>query len=173
MEENAKKLLLDFTQGDRQAFAGLVRLIFGRFFRMFYHMGADRMAAEDLCQEFFLAIYRGAPTFRPESRFFPWAYSIARNIYSQHAGRASSVKVVPIHPGIPAGMGFDFSDEFGVPELLSRLSEEKRMVFELKHFQELKFSEIAELLGVPEGTVKSRMFAAIREIREILSRRMT
>lgn len=165
MENQAKTIYLRFLCGEENAFAELVRLLGRRFYRMFYHLTSDRMASEDLCQEFFTSLFRSGHTFRSERDFLPWAYAVARNLVYRR--KSSEVKVIALHQDI-ADVFVNTADELGISGILEKLSEEKRTVFELKHFQELKFSEIAEIMGIPEGTVKSRMSAAVKEIREIL-----
>lgn len=173
MREEANRLYLNFIDGtDEAAFGALVGLLTPRFYRLFLHLGAGRDDAEDLCQEFFTAIWRAAGTFSKDRDFMPWAYAIARNIYYRNAERAAKVKVVPLFDWIasksPADEGGGSND---IAALLSKLSKEKREVFELKHFGKLKFAQIAQILKIPEGTAKSRMFAAINDLKEIISRR--
>ncbi len=169
MREEANGLYLNFINGRHEAFATLVALITPRFYRLFRHLGADSADAEDFCQEFFMAIYRAGGTFSKERDFMPWAYAIARNIFLKESQRAARVKIIPLFEWIAAKNGHD-SDRIDITRLLAKLSKEKREVFELKHFGGLKFSEIAEILKIPEGTVKSRMFAAVCELKEIISR---
>ncbi len=167
MKEKAKKLYLGYIGGEPGDFEELVRLITPRFYRMFRHLGADVADAEDLCQQFFLDIHRFNHNYSRERDFMPWAYAVARNIYFKEYDRASRVKIIPLHAWI-AAKEKPMDDENTVTALLSKLSDEKRIVFELKHFQDLKFNEIAEILKIPAGTVKSRMFAAVSELRQIL-----
>jgi len=169
MRQQAQKFYIEYLDGDPDSFAELVRLLTPRFYRMFRHLGADALDAEDQCQEFFLALYRSGASFSRERDFMPWAYAIARNIYLKDIERSQKIKIVPLFEWIAVRDGR--SDESGIEVILSNISKEKRIVFELKHFQGLRFHEIAEVLDIPEGTVKSRMFAALTELRQIISRR--
>jgi len=170
MREEANGLYLNFINGCHEAFAALAALITPRFYRLFRHLGADSADAEDFCQEFFIAIYRAGGTFSKERDFMPWAYAIARNIYLKEAERAAKVKIIPLFEWIAAKSPHDGGGGIDIARLLAKLSREKREVFELKHFGGLKFSEISEILKIPEGTAKSRMFAAVCELKEIISR---
>lgn len=169
MREEAKKFYLEYLDGSGEAFASLVGLLTPRFFRMFCHLGAQACDAEDLCQELFAALHRAGDSYSRERDFMPWAYAIARNIYYREASRAARVRVVRLGPWL-AAKGAPETGAETVAGLLSKLTDEKRLVFELKHFQGLKFGEIAEALGVPVGTVKSRMFAALSELRAMIER---
>lgn len=154
---------------NENAFAELVELITPRFVGMFRHLGADEHLARDCCQELFIALYRRAETYNQNMPFMPWAYSIARNIYLKTVQKRNKFNIVYLHPDIPGQNGIQAEDELSIQSLLARLSPEKRMIFELKHFQELKFKEVAEITGLPVGTVKSRMFHALLELREMLN----
>lgn len=167
MKEKAKKLYLGYMDGSACDFDELVRLITPRFYRMFRHLGADATDAEDLCQQFFLDIHRFIHNYSRERDFMPWAYAVARNIFFKEYDRANRVKIIPLHSWI-AAKEKPLDEENTIAAMLSKLSDEKRIVFELKHFQDLKFNEIAEILKIPAGTVKSRMFAAVSELRLIL-----
>lgn len=170
MREEANGLYLNFINGGHDDFGALVKLLTPRFYRLFRHLGADSADAEDLCQEFFMAIWRAGGTFSKDRDFMPWAYAIARNIYLKEAGRAAKVKIIPLFEWIAAGSGHDAGGSIDITRLLAKLSKEKREVFELKHFGGLKFSEISEILKIPEGTAKSRMFAAVCDLKEIITR---
>jgi RNA polymerase sigma-70 factor (ECF subfamily) len=172
MNKEAGDLYLNFINGSHKAFTALVKLLTPRFYRLFRHLGAEAGDAEDLCQEFFMAIYRAAGTFSQERDFMPWAYAIARNIYLKEAGRAGRVKIIPLFEWIASKNAHDEneSENIDITRLLAKLSKEKREVFELKHFGGLKFDEIALILKIPAGTAKSRMFSAVFDLKEIISR---
>ena len=169
MREEAKKLYLKYINGSIEAFGDLVRLIAPRFYRLFRHLGADSADSEDCCQEFFFTIYRAGSSFLKDRDFMPWAYAIARNIFFKERERTNKVKIVPLFEWIAARE--KPCQNYEISDILSKLSDEKRVVFELKHFSGLKFNEIAEILKIPVGTVKSRMFSSVGDLKEIISRR--
>ncbi len=170
MNKEASDLYLNFINGSQKAFTALIKLLTPRFYRLFRHLGAEADDAEDLCQEFFMAIYRAGGSFSQERDFMPWAYAIARNIYLKEAGRAGKVKIIPLFEWIAAKNAHNEDENIDISRLLAKLSKEKREVFELKHFGGLKFDEIAQILKIPTGTAKSRMFAAVSDLKEIISR---
>lgn len=170
MNKEAHDLYSNFINGSQKAFTTLIKLLTPRFYRLFRHLGADAGDAEDLCQEFFMAIYRAGGSFSQERDFMPWAYAIARNIYLKEAGRAAKVKIIPLFEWIAAKNAHNEDENIDISRLLAKLSNEKREVFELKHFGGLKFDQIAQILKIPAGTAKSRMFAAVSDLKEIISR---
>lgn len=167
MRIKANDLYLKFINGRAGAFAGLVKLLTPRFFKLFRHLGADSSDAEDYCQEFFIAIYRAGGSFIKERDFMPWAYAIARNIYIKESQKKGRMKIIPLFDWIRTG-GTDKNENYDISWLLSKLSVEKREVFELKHFGGLKFEEIAKILKIPAGTAKSRMYYALNDLKKIL-----
>ncbi|MEZ7891090.1 MAG: RNA polymerase sigma factor [Candidatus Wallbacteria bacterium] len=168
MREEANKLYLKYTNGSMEAFSDLVRLIAPRFYRLFRHLGADAADSEDYCQEFFFTIYRAGKTFSKDRDFMPWAYAIARNIFWKERERSSKLKIIPLAEWVASREKYCYKYE--ISDILAKLPEEKRIVFELKHFSGLKFDEIAKILKIPVGTVKSRMFSAVMNLKEIISR---
>src|SRR3712207_6286309 len=132
----------------------------------------DRGQAEELVQEVFTRVWRKADSFDPErASFRTWLYGIARNAIIDQKRRAS------VRPGLAAHEidadergGIDASIEnallrWQVSAALERLTPEHRQVIRLAHFQGLTLREIAELTGLPLGTVKSRTSYALRGLR--------
>lgn len=168
-----------YLDGDKEGFAPLVNEMTPRVFGFFVRLGAYPQDAEDLCQEFFTSLMRSAATFEPGRPFLPWAYRIARNIHVKFSSRRSRLNVIPFNEWAAAEAensclpgGGHSSDPAGAIEtrdridgLLSALTPEKREVLVLRHFQELSFQEISQVLGIPEGTAKSRMFSALIDLR--------
>ena len=174
--------LVALQNGDARPFEAWVRQDAASFLAFFRRLGASRSESEDLAQEVFLKVFRNREHYQPGGRFRAFAFRVARNAWIDHRRRGS---VRP--PSAAGGVEEDearppVSDDAPSPEerasrreqagrvraALAQLSEGHRMVFELGIQQELPYSEIADLLGIPEGTVKSRMFHAVRKLREML-----
>lgn len=152
------------------------------FLSFFRRLGAARAEAEDLVQEVFLKLFRHAPSYQPTGKFQAFAYRIARNAWIDRQRRRAvrppraaggSDEGEPSHelaasdptPGALA----ERDEEAGrVSAAMARLPETHRLVFELGVVEELPYCEISKLLEIPEGTVKSRMFHAVRKLRELL-----
>jgi DNA-directed RNA polymerase specialized sigma24 family protein len=139
----------------------MLGVLFDRYQKPLYNfyakMTQDRAISEDLVQEVFLRILRYRQTFRPGTAFRTWMYQIARNT------RLNQVrKTRPESPFV--------SEPVACPSLsdaLMHLPEDKRELLVLSRFQELKYDEIARLLGCEVGAVKVRVHRALQQLRQI------
>lgn len=151
------------------------------FLAFFRRLGATPGEAEDLTQDTFLKLYEHASKYRASDRFVPFARRVARNAWIDRrrrrtlrgvgrtdeeegswADRIEAAEVEPLSK-------LEQLDEAQRIELaLDSLSDLHRAVFELGVLQELPYTEIAEEMNIPVGTVKSRMFYAVRKLREAL-----
>jgi RNA polymerase sigma-70 factor (ECF subfamily) len=176
--------------GDRGPFEAFVARETRTFLGFFLRLGARREEAEDLTQEVFLKLYRSREGYMARERFAPYAFRVARNawidrrrrtaaqprIVDGRAGenenddeRASFIDELPANAGGPERGLEKREGTERVHRALSELSAPHRAVFELGVLQELPYSEIAGLLSIPVGTVKSRMFQAVRLLRDDLA----
>jgi len=167
------ELISRAADGDRGAFevlyARYARPVFGLALRRL----GDRGRAEDAVQETFASIWRAARSYRPErGPGAPWLYAVARNAITDR-GRARSEP--------PAEVPDEASPEAGPPEraeagwtawrvhrALEELTANERSVIELAYWSGLSQSEIAEFLGIPLGTVKTRTRAALARLADLL-----
>ncbi len=179
--------LVALRNGDATLFEDLVRQESGTFLAFFRRLGATPAVAEDLVQDLFLKMFRHADTYQPSGKFQAFAFRIARNAWIDHqrrravrpawgrgrageeAGDAPELHTPSDDPS-PSALAERSEEADRVLAALDQLSEGQRLVFELGVVQELPYSEISSLLEIPEGTVKSRMFHAVRSLREHLSR---
>lgn len=153
--------------GDIDAFESLVRrhtrTVYGHALRFF----GDPAAAEDVTQEVFVKMYRSLASFDERSRFSTWLYRVTRNacLDEVRAGRRRPVPVDPLDSDIP-GAGFD--DEVvlsaAVETAMRGLAQEDRDALSAVALFGLSYAEASETLGVPAGTVKSRVFRARRSL---------
>jgi RNA polymerase sigma-70 factor, ECF subfamily len=185
-ERNDEELLAAYQQGDPEAFEVLLRRHRAPLFTFLVRMLGDREKAEDLAQETFLRIVKGAQAWERRARFQTWLFTIARNLCVDHARRdrfrrADSLDAdgpdgepprVESVPGreIDPGRG---AESARLRPLLQKallsLPAEQREVFVLREQAGLPFREIAELTGVNENTVKSRMRYALEGLRKALA----
>jgi len=167
------ELMLLVRDGDRAAFSEIHRRYAARLFNFFLRMlDRDRSRAEDLVQDVFLKIIENPGRYDPRRCFDTWvfhiAYNMCKNEYNRMAVRneyTSSLSKEEPETGERAGDRHDFhrfSEALDVH--LNRLDERHRMVFLLRYQQEMPIRGIAEILGCPEGTVKSRLFVAIKTL---------
>ena len=157
-----------------------------RIYRLALDLTGNHHDAEDLAQQTFLKAYQGLNGFRGESRLGSWLHRIAVNTHidcqrglSEAARRtqrswddeddfvSSAAERRPA--GNPEKRAEAATIQRHIARALHGLSPRERAVFVLRHYQQLKLREIASVLDVSEGTVKSLLFRAIRRLREELS----
>jgi len=189
--------LAALREGDPVPFEAFVRDHARRFFAFFRRQGAGLHEAEDLTQEVFLKLHSNAARYRPRERVAAYCLRVARNVWIDHRRRASArVATVPTASAGAVGAVERDPSEVGAalarpapaeeaPDARAELVEESeraraalrelpehhRLVFELGVVEGLAYPEIARLLDVPVGTVKSRMFHAVRKLRAIVEAR--
>ena len=167
------ELLARIANRDHEAFGVLyhryVRPIFGFALRRL----RDRPRAEDVTQETFAAIWRSAASYRPErGPAAPWLYTIARNaVVDRLRARQEPLGEVPdlatLEPG-PADLAESGFVSFRVHSALDALPEKEREVLELAYWSGLSQTEVADFLGIPLGTVKTRTRSALARLADIL-----
>lgn len=165
-------LLERFREGDRDAFEALFRQFQGRIYSWVVRIVRDPGAAEDLTVESFWRIYRARERFNPSQDFGGWAYRIATNLALNHLRRrrsespmlsAQSEPVTKEHDPAIAG---ELRDR--IRQAFVRLPARLRVAATLALVEECSHEEIAQVLGIAEGTVKSRVFRAVRILRKQL-----
>jgi len=174
--------LLALRAGDRAPFEDFVRTSTRSLVAFFHHQGASPSRAEDLAQEVFLKLYRSARRYQPRERFPAYCYRTARNLWIDELrsaarrpdgvpARPDPVEAVGIH--LDPGRALLFAEEErSLQALLAELPPGHRRVFELALLFDLSYPEIGTLLSIPVGTVKSRMFHAVRRLRSAWQQRL-
>jgi RNA polymerase sigma-70 factor, ECF subfamily len=166
------------AHADPAAFARLVDRWEAPIQRLCARMTGDAHAGEDLAQEAFARVFAARHQFAEGRRFSTWLWRIALNLCHEHARRrAVRNEFVPTDDRVPAPDPHEQAAETEraalVRAALARLPESHRAVVVLREYERLKFREIAEVLNVPEGTVKWRMSEALTqlatELRPVLS----
>lgn len=169
-------LLRRLAAGDKDAFAELIDLRGRELFRFFRLLGADPHEADDCVQETFLRLFAYRQRIRPSSvqGFRVLFYRIARNVRADALRRklkgpqCVSVEHV-LEVVAPDGASQLFAEwSLDLDWALAALPEKLRAVVVLNVFQGLPYREVAMALGIPEGTVKSRMSLAVQRLREVL-----
>ncbi len=153
--------------GDELAWEGLVRRTQPRIYAIALHYVRDPEEASDLAQEVFIKIYRNLDRVETGDRFLPWMIRIARNASIDRLRRIRTrppardrvvdqdVQLPVDRPSPEDSWNADRRKRL-VYQAMGRLSEQNREILLLKEIQELKLTEIARILGLPVGTVKSR-----------------
>lgn len=154
------------------AFEALFRALREPVLALCLHLAGRRADAEDALQETFLAVHRALPRFRGEARLSTWVYRIAvRAALRVRARRRDGPAVDPETPGGGGAADLEARLEARrLQEAMARLPVEHRLVLSLFALEGLSHRHIAEVLGVPEGTVWSRLHAARRRLSEEMGR---
>ncbi len=156
--------------GDGGAFERLVRGTQGRLWRYVVHLVGDPSLAEDVVQEVYLRAHRKLGTLRDPDRFLPWLLTMARNA-SYDAGRSRArrpVRLVGDWDAENVRASPDTHIGIDVYEALAGLDYELREALILVAMIELTYDEAADAIGVPTGTVKSRVFRARKRLLDSL-----
>jgi len=185
--ESDETLVARFQAGDRAAFAVLVRRHQGPLYHFAFRQLRSQPAAEDVVQEAFVRVVQNAADFKNEARFTTWVYTITRNLCIDQLRKRAHRK----HPSLDEARG-DEKDGRTLGELVAdkksdterqavgsemkehiaravaKLPDDQREVFLMREVSNLPFKEIAEITGVPENTVKSRMRYALERLQEAL-----
>lgn len=161
--------MLQVRNGEGQMLGVLFERYHGSLFNFYTRLMGNRTVSEDLVQEVFLRILRYRETYQPGTPFRPWMYQIARNARMDHYRRtprheAFAPEMLP--PVVPRDAAQQEQEGALLHRALMQLSEDKREVLILARFQELKYTEIAALLGCELNTVKTRVHRALRDLRE-------
>jgi RNA polymerase sigma-70 factor (ECF subfamily) len=155
--------------GDRDAFAALVGMTSDRMYGLAVRILRDGVLAEDALQGALITVWRQLPTLRDPDRFEAWVRRLLVHACYAEARRrrtwTANVRVLPVDG--PAGPDdlISVDDRDALDRAFRRLSIEQRVVFVLHHHQGLPLVEIAETLGIPAGTARSRLHYATRVLR--------
>ena len=171
-----ERLMELFLDGDHQALEALVRRYEKPLFAFAVRTMGCRAAAEDAFQETFLRVYRRRSTYQSGRSFRAWLYSICLNVCRDALRKGQRRKEVPLVPDTrtadaspgPAEQAVTMFEVARVRRALSQLPKKQSEVVLLAHYQGLAYPEIAEVLDVPVGTVKSRNFNAMRNLLRFL-----
>ena len=163
------ELMARLAAGDREALGEIIRRHQRPLVNFFRRMGARTHEVEDLAQETFLRLYEYRERYRPTGKFTNFLFVLARHAWAD-LGRKSLRTPVADEEAVaafPVPSRLEGADaRLDVQQALTTLSDKLRIVVVLNIYQHLTYAEIAEVLDLPLGTVKSRMFLAMRELRE-------
>lgn len=172
-----EQLMLMLKSGDKQAFNSLVERYRDRMVSYACRMVGSVELAQDVAQETFVRVYKSAATFRDDGRFSPWIYKIASNVcFSEKAKRAKEALNVDYDTLEDMHDSGEFVEDKVLASLtaerlsrgIAKLTAQHKTVLVMHVYQGLTYVEIGESLGIPTGTVKSRLFYAIRKLRDVL-----
>lgn len=178
MSDLPDRLLLHHAQqGNTAAFGELVRRYQNAVFSVCYRLRGNRQEAEDMSQQTFIRAYERLHTFEAERPFLPWIRRVATNVClnAMERRQPEPVDVETLEPGLPAPPTVDPAQKVAEQQRVERLyaavlalPPAYRAVIELRHFQELSYEEVSELLNLPLNTIKSHLFRARKLLAEAL-----
>jgi RNA polymerase sigma-70 factor (ECF subfamily) len=172
--------LIDETlSGNRTAFGQLVRKYEGRLFNTLLHVAGSREEAEDVCQEAFVQAFVKLETFGGRSAFYTWLYRIAFNLsVSRQRRKRPSLSIdehrdrtgdeIQAAEAGPTDHLLRVEQVRQVREAIAALSDEYRTILVLREMEGCRYEEIAEILELPLGTVRSRLHRARLQLRDQL-----
>lgn len=158
-------LVMDCQSGRVEAMEMLVTRWQRRLWRYAYNLTGNTEAAWDITQESWLGIIRGIYRLNDPARFRPWAYRIVTNKANDWIRKNETVKKISINE--IQGHQQKEKKDIGLKELMEKLDIRKRAVLNLYYFEQLSVPEISVSLNIPEGTVKSRLDNARKELKEL------
>jgi RNA polymerase sigma-70 factor (ECF subfamily) len=173
-------------EGDATAYRGLVEKYQGRVYNVIYGMVRNREDARELTQETFVKAYRNLHGFRSDARFYTWIYRIAMNLSIDFTRRRKRAPVSGLEEDIATRDAEGSISEVhhadsprrtlerkqlykSIMNALDELPEQQKQVILLREIEGLSYREIADVLGVAEGTVMSRLFYARKKLQKLLA----
>ena len=169
--------------GDRTAFEVLFRKYRDMVHRLVYSIVRDETLAQDVVQEVFLLVYRHLHKFRQDAAFKTWIYRIAVNEAIRHIGRqkrwqplpdaeleatTAATLVVSAVGDSPERILIEQEQRERVGQAIATMKAHQRLILNLFYLEELPVQEIARILDIPEGSVKSRLFYARDALKKVL-----
>lgn len=185
-----EELLVNFRRGQREAFGVLVRRYQGELYGYLCRYLGDRTLAEDVFQNTFLQVYTKIGQYEQGRPVRPWIYTIATHQAIDALRRAGRNQALSLEQGREDGSGEELSHLFDLVESrhagpldqaqgeerrqlvragVDRLPDFLKQVVILAYYQGLKYKDIADIMGIPVGTVKSRLHAALVRLQEVWS----
>lgn len=180
--------MVAYQQGEARAFEHLLRRHRKPVFNFLFRQMGNGPLAEDMLQDVFLRIIKGAPRYTRKAKFTTWMYTIARNLCVDQSRRAKHRQTTSLDQPLGGGgddkrtlgdrvasndaavdrqaMGGQLRDHLAAA--IAELSDEQREVFLMREYHNLPFKEIANVVGCSENTVKSRMRYALEHLRQHL-----
>ena len=182
MNADDHRLISECLAGNPAAFGVLVTRYQDRLFNTVFRLADNAEDARDVVQEAFLSAYQSLAAFKGDSLFFTWLYRIAINhaismkrkqrpVLRLTTGLEAGTVAEPADPSeaTQPGRALEMAeDERRIHQALARLSAEHRTVLVLKDMEGRKYEEMAEILEVPIGTIRSRLHRARLEMRDLL-----
>ena len=177
--EDINTLIEKIKEGDREAFMTVTRLYQKKVFLLAFSFFHNKEDAMDIVQETFLRFYQKVKMFQRGRSFQSWLLQIAKNLcidyyrknYSKSQGWDRKKPIEEMN--LPAQSEHDPYRSSDLKRIFStcikKLAEKQRMIFVMKHYNQLKYREIAQVLDISLGTAKSHHFKAVQNLRGLMT----
>ena len=166
-------MVTETLNGDREAFGRLVERYERRIFNLAFRICGDYEDAMDVTQTVFVKAFDRLGTFDPSRKFFSWLYRMGVNeSLNQVKSQRRIVHIEFDPPSRAPGPEQQIIREESnglVQDALKKLGENQRVAIILRHFVDLSYRQMGDVLGIPEKTVKSRLYSARQRMKEILT----
>ena len=173
MSTTDSSLVIETLNGDREAFGRLVEKYERRIFNLAFRICGDYEDAMDVTQTVFVKAFERLETFDPSRKFFSWLYRMGVNESLNQVKRQRRIVHIEFDlpsraPGPEQQIIREESNGL-VQSALKKLGEDQRVAIILRHFVDLSYRQMGDVLGIPEKTVKSRLYSARQRMKEILT----
>lgn len=182
---NDLQLVQQACEGDRTAFREIVEANRKKIFYFAYDLTGSRQDAEDLSQEVFLKAFRSLEKFRGQASLSSWFYRITLNTFLDQKRKLSflaekkkqeldehNITAISLDRGNPVGNPENYAEsrqiQLHIEQALEKLSPRERSVFVMRHYHGMAVKEVAGILSISGGTVKSLLFRAIKKLQKEL-----
>jgi len=162
---NDSDMIEKIKKGDMEAYEKLVRKYMKKAYNVALYYARNPTDAWDVSQQGFINAWKGIKKFDTESPFFPWLYTIikneALNRYRKEKKEDEKKSGLPLKIIDSPEESLEKKEKIRkLKEALACLDEEEKEIIYLRHYAEMSYKEISEVLGLPEGTVMSRLYCA-------------
>jgi RNA polymerase sigma-70 factor, ECF subfamily len=162
-----EELMLEFQKGSTEAFTELFQRYAQRLYGFFRRRLAHPTRAEELTQDVFVAVLKAAARYEPQALFRTYLYSIAVRMLMAERRKQGREVADPPQSAEPVQPAHSETTAW-VRDAVDRLEATEREILLLREYEELSYGEIAQVLGIPVNTVRSRLFRARLALRELL-----
>ena len=162
-----EELMLEFQRGSTEAFTELFQRHAQRLYGFFRRRLDHPTRAEELTQDVFVAVLKGASRYEPRALFRTYLYSIAVRMLVAERRKSSHEAAFPANATEPVQAAQSETSAW-VRDAVGRLEMSEREILLLREYEELSYDEIAQVLAIPVNTVRSRLFRARMALRELL-----
>ena len=177
-------LIVAVLEGSEGAFGQLMERYQERVFRLLGRFTRDRSETEDLAQEVFVKVFRKLHTFQQDSAFYTWVYRITVNTATDHMSRRKRRRLHLVEDSAILDQGAEWEAGHGgsaqplmdqevrevTRTVLAKLPDKYRSILILREYEDLSYTQMAEVLECSIGTVESRLFRARKRFKEALER---